>query len=100
MYYDWRGHPYHWVTAGRTALTAAHRLADPLPQAIAHRSLAGAYIRLGRHAEAVDHTKQALELFEELGDRIGQAHTHLNFTRALERQGCHVEAFHHAQQAL
>jgi DNA-binding SARP family transcriptional activator/Tfp pilus assembly protein PilF len=100
MFFDRQGHWHDWVATGQTALAAAHRLADPLPQALAHRSLSGACIRLGRHAEAVDHTHQALVLFEELDDRVGQAHTHLNHTRALERQGCHDEALHHARRAL
>ncbi|MGY1761433.1 BTAD domain-containing putative transcriptional regulator [Geodermatophilus sp. SYSU D00779] len=100
MFFDWQGHWHDWVTAGRTALAVGRQLADPLPQAVAHRSLAGAYIRLGRHAEAVDHAQQALALFEELDDRGGQAHVHFSLARVLERQGCHAEALHHAQRAL
>jgi DNA-binding SARP family transcriptional activator len=97
---DWRVHWHDWVAVGRTALAAGRRLADPLPQAVAHRSLAGAYTQLGAHDKAADHTRQALDLFEELDDRVGQAHTHLNFTQALEQQGCIAEALHHAGQAL
>ncbi len=100
MYFDWQGHWHEWAAAGHTALAAARRLADPRSQAFAHRCLAGAYIRLGRPAEAVDHARQALDLFEALGDRVGQAYTHLTFDRALERQGCHLEALQHDQQAL
>jgi DNA-binding SARP family transcriptional activator len=97
---DWRVHWHDWVAVGHTALAAGRRLADPLPQAVAHRSLAGAYTQLGRHDEAADHTRQALDLFEELDDRVGQAHTHLNLTQALEQQGCISEALLHAEQAL
>jgi len=100
MFFDWQGHWHDWVAAGRTALAVGRQLADPLPQAVAHRSLAGAYIRLGSHTEAVDHAQQALALFEGLDDRGGQAHVHLSLTRVLERQGCHAEALHHAQRAL
>jgi DNA-binding SARP family transcriptional activator len=97
---DWRVHWHDWVAVGRTALAAGRRLADPLPQAVAHRSLAGAYVQLGRYDEVAEHTRLSLDLFKELDDPVGQAHTHLNFTQALEQQGCIAEALHHAEQAL
>jgi len=100
MFFDWRGQWDAWVSAGCTALTAGRRLGDPLPQAFAHRSLAGAFIRVGRHADAIDHVRQALALFEQLDDRVGQAQTHLTLTRALERQSRHAEALDHARRAL
>jgi DNA-binding SARP family transcriptional activator/tetratricopeptide (TPR) repeat protein len=100
MFLDWRGHWHDWVAVGRTALAVAHRLGDPLAQALAHRGLAGAYIRLGRLDEAIDEAQQALDLFEDLDDQVGQAHTHINFARVFERQTRHAEALHHARQAL
>jgi DNA-binding SARP family transcriptional activator len=100
MFFDWRGQRDAWVSAGCTALAAGRRSGDPLAQALAHRSLAGAFIRSGRHADAMDHVQRALALFEQIGDRVGLAQTHLTATRALERQDHHAEALDHARQAL
>jgi hypothetical protein len=64
------------ATAQQAAVTAARRLTDPPVQARAHRSLALAYIGLGRHDDAHIHLRHALDLTTQAGGQVGQAHTH------------------------
>ncbi|WP_051174326.1 AfsR/SARP family transcriptional regulator [Amycolatopsis orientalis] len=95
-----RGHWHDLAATQRAAVGAARRLADRSAEAHAHDSLAGAYVRLGRFADAHTHLGLALVLFAGLGDRIGLAHTHLDFGWMFERQGRHAEALDHAVRAL
>jgi tetratricopeptide (TPR) repeat protein len=97
---DMRGHWHDWATTGRTAVAAARRLADPVVQALTHRHLALAYIRLGQYDDAHTHLRNALNLYRQAGDRAGQAQTHDNLGLVWERQGRHSEALNHARQAL
>jgi DNA-binding SARP family transcriptional activator len=95
-----RGHWHDLAATQHTAVAAAQRLSDQQAQAQAHGSLAGAYIRLGRFADAHTHLKDALDLFGRLGNPVGRGHTHLDLGWMFERQGCHSEALDHAVQAL
>jgi DNA-binding SARP family transcriptional activator/Flp pilus assembly protein TadD len=69
-------------------------------QAIGHRSLGHAYVRMGRFADAHRHLGQALDLFRERGDQVGQARTHLNIGIVLDRQGEHAKGLTHSLAAL
>ncbi len=97
---DRRGHWHDLITAWRTALDAADRLADPPAQALAHRLLARAHTRLGRYQDAYTHHHAALDLYAKIGDRTGQAHTHRHLAYVWERQGRPRQALGHARQAL
>jgi hypothetical protein len=86
---DRRGHWHDWAATGRTAVAAARRLADPPAQALAHRNLALAYIRLGRFDAAQTQLSHALDLYRQAGDPAGQAHTHHHLGRLCEQRGDH-----------
>lgn len=102
IFLDRRGHWHDWVAAGRAALAAAQRLADPALQAHAHRILAAAHLRRGpgNIDDAHTHLVHALELYRHANDRLGQAHTHHNLGLLWERRGRPAEAVDHARQAL
>jgi tetratricopeptide (TPR) repeat protein len=95
-----QGHWHDWAAAGRAAVAATGRLADPTAQALAHRYLARAYTRLGRLDDADTHLSHALDLHRQAGDQAGQAHTHLNLAYLWERRGRPAQALDHARQAL
>ncbi|MGY5128265.1 ATP-binding protein [Streptomyces nigrescens] len=96
-----QGHWHDLAAAGRTAVAAARRLADPTVQTRAHLVLASVSTRyLDRLDDAHAHLQQALELSTQDGDQVWQAHTHFNLSLLRERQGHHTEALDHAQQAL
>jgi tetratricopeptide (TPR) repeat protein len=95
-----RGHWHDLITSWQTALPAAGRLNHPAAQAHAHRLLASALTRLGRHPDAHTHLQHALHLYTNTGDHTGQAHTHLDLGMLWERQGRPEQALDHAQQAL
>jgi tetratricopeptide (TPR) repeat protein len=95
-----RGHWDDLVATWRTALDAAHRLGDPVAQAYAHRRLAYPAVRLGNHADAHAHLRQALALYTEAGDPVGRAHTHRSVDYLWWRQGQPEPALDHAQRAL
>ncbi len=97
---DRRGHWHDLAATQRAALAAARRLPDPTAQAYAHRLLAFAYLRLGRHDDAQSQLRHALDLFGQTGDRGGQAHTHHLLAEDCDRRGRPDEALHHARQAL
>jgi DNA-binding SARP family transcriptional activator len=97
---DRRGYWREWAAAQHVALAAARRLTDEPAQIHVHRQLAGAYARLGRFADALDHYRQAFDLQSRSGDRLGQARGHFDIGWALARQNRHAEAVPHAEQAM
>jgi tetratricopeptide (TPR) repeat protein len=99
-YFERRGHWNEWVSTQTLALAAAERADDHVGQVRAHRSLARAHVRLGRHAEARPHLDTALRLYERLDDPVGEAYTHLNLNIVFEEQGRYREALYHATNAL
>jgi DNA-binding SARP family transcriptional activator/tetratricopeptide (TPR) repeat protein len=99
-YVDRRGHWHDWAAAGRTAVAALRRLADPPAEARAHRFLANAYIWLDRYDDAYTHLGHALDLYRKAGDQAGQAHAEFGLAHLRERQGCYREALTHAREAL
>jgi DNA-binding SARP family transcriptional activator/tetratricopeptide (TPR) repeat protein len=97
---DRHGHWQEWIAVQTAALGAAGRLADLPGQADAHRHLASAHARLGRHEQAHTHYRHALDRYGELGDRTGIASTHLNLSWVYEQQGRPGDGLRQAQQAL
>ncbi|HEX6196682.1 MAG TPA: tetratricopeptide repeat protein [Jiangellaceae bacterium] len=95
-----QGHWHDWAATHHTALDAARKLADPLAQALTHRTLASAHQHLGHDDDALGHLLDALDRFDELGDQAGQAHTHMEICILFERQCQYHEAFSHARLAL
>jgi tetratricopeptide (TPR) repeat protein len=95
-----RGYWPDWVVSQRHGLEAARRLNDPTAQAHAHRGLGRAYVSTNDQDNAIDHFRQARELFESLGDRTAEAETCLNIGWTLGRQGRYLEAVAPAQRAL
>lgn len=96
---DRQGHWPALVAVQETALTAARRLADPAAQAVAHRAIARAHTRTGRHGEARRHLGSALDLYRGGDDLVGQGLTHLNLALLGERLGEHRTALEHARTA-
>jgi tetratricopeptide (TPR) repeat protein len=82
------------------ALRAARRLGDRTGEALAHRHLGRAHIRLNRLDEAEHELGAALAVFGAIDDATGQAHTHLDLGFLCERQGRHAESLHHGERAL
>ncbi len=72
---DRQGHWHDFAAAGRSAVAAADRLADPAVQAWARRTLARACTRLNRFDDADAHLRDALSLCVESADQTGQADT-------------------------
>jgi DNA-binding SARP family transcriptional activator/Flp pilus assembly protein TadD len=97
---DRRGHWHDYAAAGRAAVTAAQRLADPPVQARAHRTLAIGYTKLGRFDDAHAQLLQALDVRGQSGDLAGQAFTHLSIAFLRAEQGHHAESLDHNSQAL
>jgi tetratricopeptide (TPR) repeat protein len=99
-YLDRQGRWHDEVSTQHAALAAAFRLADPIVQARAHRTLARAYTKLGLLDDAHAQLRNALDLYRRAGDPAGQAHTHHNLALVCERQARHRQALDHARQAL
>ncbi|MEU1181134.1 BTAD domain-containing putative transcriptional regulator [Streptomyces sp. NPDC005820] len=99
-FFDRRGHWHDALTAQRTALDTARRLADPVLLARGLRGLARIEGRLGLHTRAVPRLEQALDLFTELGDDTGRAHTHRSLGWECDQRGDLPGALHHNQLAL
>ncbi|MGW3353644.1 ATP-binding protein [Nonomuraea rubra] len=94
------GHWHDQITAWQVALPVVRSLGDAAAQAVAHRSLGRALIRLGLDHEARLHLWDALDLDTRADDKEGQAATHYHLTYLEERQGHPEKAIDHAEQAL
>ncbi|WP_144122748.1 AfsR/SARP family transcriptional regulator [Catellatospora sichuanensis] len=99
-YLDRRGHWADLATVQRLAVSAARRDGAPRAQAVAHRSLARAYIRLRRMDEAQAELRQAGELYREVGDLTGLSRIELDLSLMWERQGGLRQALDHARRGL
>jgi tetratricopeptide (TPR) repeat protein len=97
---DRRGHWHDFAAAGRTAVAAADRLADPATQAWAYRILARAYTRLDRFEDADLWLQNALRLCYQSADQAGQADTHDYLTILSWRRNHLDRALDHARQCL
>jgi DNA-binding SARP family transcriptional activator len=99
-YLNRQGHWADWAATWQAAVDAARRLADPTLAAPAHRGVAWAYLRQGRHGEAGTELKVALDWYQRLGDLVGQADTRLDLGWACTVEDRHHEALEHAREAL
>ncbi len=97
---DRRGHWPDLIAAWRAALRAGEWLADPAAQAVAHRLLSYADIRLGHYAEAHAHLGHALDLFARVADQTGLVYAHRDRAMLWGRQGHPDRALDDAEQAL
>ncbi|KOX34188.1 hypothetical protein ADK67_04360 [Saccharothrix sp. NRRL B-16348] len=95
-----RGHRHDQLAVWQVAVAAAGHLTDPVSHVLAHRLFGRAHAELGRHEEAIGHTRQALALAERHQDPVQQAHAHYTLASALERQGDDRRALEHACRAL
>ncbi|MGW7050028.1 AfsR/SARP family transcriptional regulator [Streptomyces avermitilis] len=97
----WRqGRLHEHLALWRTGLGAAERLGEGTARAWAHRRLAHAYARTGRHDRAVHHTDLALAAAEEAGDVPEQARIHDVIAWSWARQGDDREALAHVRHTL
>jgi tetratricopeptide (TPR) repeat protein len=99
-FFERRGHWQEWDATAHIAVAAARRVSDRDGQGRSHLSLARACALLGRYAQAHQHVKHALDLYQQLGDPVQLAHTQYDLAWVLEHQGHLHAAFEHAQQAL
>jgi tetratricopeptide (TPR) repeat protein len=97
---DRQGHWHDFAAAGRYAVAAADRLADPAVQAWARRTLARAYTRLNRFDDADTQLRDALSLSDQSADQAGQADTHHYLTILYWRWNRLETALEHARQCL
>jgi DNA-binding SARP family transcriptional activator/Tfp pilus assembly protein PilF len=88
------------ILTQRTALAVATRLGLTRVQGDAHRFMAGACLRMGRHAEAHEQLAAALEYYVAAGEALGQAHTHHYFAMLLTQEGRNAVALDHAYRSL
>lgn len=95
-----RGHWRDQIASQEIAVEAARRAGDRAAEATVYRGGATAYCRLGRHDEAIDQLRTALDLCEEVGDDSGLELTHSALAQALAEAGRPTEALGHAQRAL
>ncbi|MFE9748211.1 ATP-binding protein [Saccharothrix saharensis] len=95
-----QGHRSDDLTVWRTALVAAHHLADPTALAHTHRNLGSALSRLNRHQDAIGHLRSALALAEHQEDHLHQASAHHDLSLAWGQQGDDHRALHHARHTL
>jgi len=95
-----RAHHVHWLATWELGLEAARR--DGNPTAVRHAllSLGRACFYTGRHAEALEHAREALRLAEDSGDLESQAQCHGVLSAYLDRPGQRDRAYDHAVTAL
>jgi tetratricopeptide (TPR) repeat protein len=82
------------------ALDAAVHSGDEAGQAEALNGLGTVHMRLGGHAEAVDHLQRALELFRQVDDRVGEARALGNLGVVEASRGHFRRAVEHQEQVL
>lgn len=97
----WRqGRLHEHLALWRTGLAAAERLGEGLALAWAHRRLAHAYARAGRHDRAVNHADRALAAAEKAMDVTEQARIHDVIAWSWAKQGDDREALEHVRHTL
>jgi tetratricopeptide (TPR) repeat protein len=96
----WQGHWQDQASAWRVAIQAADRLGHRTAQALAHRRIAMADIRLGRLDDARANLERALELCGGVDDEITAALVHRMFVYVCECEGRLNEGLDHGRQAL
>src|SRR5205823_1870586 len=89
-----------WLRTQHIGLEAAQRVPDLDAQALAHRLLGRAHLRLNRPEQAAVHFQRALGLFQEVQDRTGEARVHLDTNAVLQHPDGYRRAIGHEAQAL
>jgi DNA-binding SARP family transcriptional activator/tetratricopeptide (TPR) repeat protein len=84
----------------QAGLECARRAGDLVGQGNCLRALGLVAARVGRLADAYDHTRDSLRIAEQIGDQLAQARTHLNLAGISERRGRHGDAIGHSLEAL
>jgi tetratricopeptide (TPR) repeat protein len=97
---DRQGHWHDYAAAGRAAVAATDRLADPVLQAWARRTLARAYTRLNRFDDADTALRDALGRSEQSADQTGQADARHYLAILCWRRNRLETALEHARQCL
>jgi DNA-binding SARP family transcriptional activator/tetratricopeptide (TPR) repeat protein len=97
---DRHGYWHQQIAALQRALEAARLLGDRAGEAHTLRVLGLAHARLGRHAEADTHARQALMLHVAAGDRVGQARVHRDLANICWRQDRRTDALHHLRRLM
>lgn len=69
---DFRGYWQDLAALCECAAQIAHRVGDRPGEAVARQDLGMVYSRVGRPTEAIDMTRQALEIYRDIGDRSGE----------------------------
>jgi DNA-binding SARP family transcriptional activator/tetratricopeptide (TPR) repeat protein len=95
-----RGYFHHQHSSWLVGLAAAERSDASAAQVVAHRRLALACTRIGRHSAAVEHLDRAIDLAERSGDLRGLAHSHQAFAVVWEMAGDDQAALDHLGHAL
>jgi tetratricopeptide (TPR) repeat protein/transcriptional regulator with XRE-family HTH domain len=99
-HFDRRGYYADWAECQRLALAAADRLGDHAAQALAHRLLGQALIRLRRLDDAHCHLQEALKLELRLGDQAGQGSCHFQIAGIFASLDDFSQALSHHRQSL
>ncbi|RSM64926.1 transcriptional regulator, SARP family protein [Actinoplanes sp. ATCC 53533] len=96
---DREGRWQEWFDTQSTAAAAAERLGDESWQLFAHRSAAGATIRLRRFGLGRELLERSAQLAAGTGDRVAQAQAENTLAWLLELEGDPAAAIPHAQRA-
>jgi tetratricopeptide (TPR) repeat protein len=83
----------------RRAVDEAQRAGDLVGEARALKCLGRTFLRLERHADAMEHLRRALGLLSKAGDPMAEALCHIDIGGLLEHQGLYHDAIRHAMQA-
>jgi DNA-binding SARP family transcriptional activator/tetratricopeptide (TPR) repeat protein len=100
VFFQRQGHWHDQLAVQGIAQALAVRLGELPAAARAHRSLAGAYIRLGQHDRADAHLREALTVWQRLGDTAAEARTYMSLADVLDGQGRYEEALVYSRQSL
>jgi len=88
------------VRVQRAGLAAAERLDDRPAQALAHRTLGRAYIRVAAHADAQDHFDRAVDLYRGGGNTRGLVGLLIDMSWLAELRGRFDQALTRARESL
>jgi DNA-binding SARP family transcriptional activator len=100
QFYHWCGFLHDWWNSCTSALAAAESVDDLPGQGHVHRSLAGACWYLGKKEQALDHLRQAQEIYKNLGYTTEHAYIHLNLGEIYNNQNMPAEGKRNLEIAL
>ncbi|GAA2388559.1 BTAD domain-containing putative transcriptional regulator [Dactylosporangium salmoneum] len=100
QFYQRMGRYHDWAATMGCALEAAERIGDVTGQAHSHRSLSGAFLKLGEHDRHRRHLEAARALYEQLGWSAEQAYVHSNLADGLFMRGRFTESLASDERAF